>query len=142
MNEQYGSQKVLVSIIDKLHKSNGRSTIRGLKAEELAMGMQLLSDENNTGSLLNLLDEYSKWRLNCRENETDEQIREEVLTNLDFIAQLADNLAKSRGSKHQAEIDAIYGDQNKIGPVRQFFRKTIGYEPPAENLPSQSNSFN
>jgi len=96
--------------------------------EEIENAMIDSYSKKNSVGLKLLADTYIGWEVTGRKRGvTEAQARELALENLDFVANVADEHAKSGNL-----LVGLYNASNDltgIGPIRKFYRTTLDYRP-------------
>jgi hypothetical protein len=116
--------------LKKRAKIRDRDT--GLKAKEYANAMRYLHQTQNSDGAKELLALLTEYELAMGFPETPSQTTQRVRGNLDNMANLAD-LAESNPNPSSLEV-ALYflqirSGRRPLGPVAQFYRNAVGYNP-------------
>lgn len=76
-----------------------------------------------------MFEAYKNWEIRCRDrSRTIEETIQLSKENLDFIARIADNYLDS-GDIEVGVYRALQLSKRTSGPISQFYRKTIDYQP-------------
>jgi hypothetical protein len=120
----------VLSELKKRAKIRDRDT--GLKAREYANAMKYLYQTQNSDGAKELLVVLTEYELSLGLPETPVQTAQRVRENLDNMANLAD-LAENDPNPSSLEV-ALYflqirSGRRPLGPVAQFYRNAVGYNP-------------
>lgn len=124
------SESRSMSIIDRF-KAAGSGEAANVSSRELVNEMIKLAATQDGESLLRLYNATKDWQARSLQPGVSGEVVEELsMSNLDFVAQIAD-VYLGTGDVYFAEIAVRIGP-DAVGEITRFYRKTVGYEPPEE----------
>jgi len=112
----------------------------GVSKAEIEQEMIVLFQKRNAVGIKEMFDAYLDWEIReantSPKQRTQEEVRSLAIRNFDYVASVADNRKITSGDEFSAIVIATESPTEIVGPIRQFYRDTIGYhpEPPKTQL--------
>ncbi len=121
-------KEVPFSITERIRNADGE--VLGVSRYDIEQELTRFSEERNADELLEMFDAYLDWEIRMSPHTSLEKVSKRAMGNFDLVAKVADiRKLYERDEDHPVLKEVSEHSTSVVGPIRQFYRETVGYHP-------------